>query len=127
MTILIDTHSLLWFLNGDKSLSQKAKEVILSTENLKYVSIASIWEIAVKMSLGKLNFPGGLQALSKLIYDNGFELLPLEMNYFFELLNLKFIHKDPFDRILISQCTIENIPIVTNDQYIKKYKVKTIW
>jgi PIN domain nuclease of toxin-antitoxin system len=127
MNLLLDTHSLIWFLNGDEKLSEKAKTAIEDPENSKIVSIASIWEIAIKISLDKFRFPKGFKHFLKMVEDNGFELLPITFEHALELSILEFIHKDPFDRLLISQCISDNLVIVTKDDNIERYKVKTIW
>lgn len=127
MVLLIDTHALIWFFNGDKAISQEAKKAIENPKNEKCVSVASIWEIAVKMSLGKLQFDKGLAGLTKLIEDNGFMLLPITFEHSFEVATLEFIHRDPFDRMLVAQAITDKLVIVTKDPHIQQYKVKTIW
>jgi PIN domain nuclease of toxin-antitoxin system len=127
MDILLDTHTLIWFLNGDKMLSSKAKNAIEDSSNYKIVSIASIWEIAIKISLNKLQFSKGFNYLLQLIDDNGFDILPITFEHVLELSSLEFIHRDPFDRLLVSQCITGKIAIVTKDENIKRYKIKAIW
>ena len=127
MDLLLDTHSLIWFLNGDEKLSDKAKFAIEDPKNSKIVSIASIWEIAIKISLGKFKFPKGFKHFLDMVEDNGFEILPKTFEHALELSSLEFIHRDPFDRLLISQCIADKLIIVTKDNNIKKYKIKTIW
>jgi PIN domain nuclease of toxin-antitoxin system len=118
MDLLLDTHSLIWFLNGDEKLSTKAKLAIEDSANSKIISIASIWEIAIKISLNKLRFPNGFKHLLDLIEDNGFDILPITFDHAIALSTLEFIHRDPFDRILIAQCLIEKLTIVTKDENI---------
>ncbi len=125
--MLLDTHSLIWFLNGDENLSEKAKSVIEDPSNSKIVSIASIWEIAIKISLDKFRFPKGFKYFLEMIEDNGFEILPITFEHALELSALEFIHRDPFDRLLVAQCKCDNLVIVTKDDNIKHYKIKTIW
>lgn len=127
MELLLDTHSLIWFLNGDEKLSDKAKSVIEDSSNSKIVSIASIWEIAIKISLDKFRFPQGFKHFLDLVEDNGFEVLPITFEHALELSTLEFIHRDPFDRLLIAQCKSDNLVVVTKDDNIKRYKIKTIW
>jgi PIN domain nuclease of toxin-antitoxin system len=127
MDLLLDTHSLIWFLNGDKKLSDKAKSAIEDPENSKIVSIASIWEIAIKISLDKFRFPKGFKCFLDMVEDNGFELLPITFEHALELSTLEFIHRDPFDRLLIAQCMSDKLIIVTKDDNIKRYNIKTIW
>ncbi len=127
MDLLLDTHSLIWFLNGDEKLSDKAKSAIEDPCNTKIVSIASIWEIAIKISLDKFRFPNGFKHFLDMVEDNGFEILPITFEHAIELSTLEFIHRDPFDRLLIAQCTIDKLIIVTKDDNIKRHNVKTIW
>jgi PIN domain nuclease of toxin-antitoxin system len=127
MDLLLDTHSLIWFLNGDEKLSDKARSVIEDSSNSKIVSIASIWEIAIKLSLDKFRFSKGFKHFLDMVADNGFEILPITFDHALELSTLEFIHRDPFDRLLIAQCISDNLVIVTKDDNIKRYKIKTIW
>ena len=127
MDFLLDTHTLIWFLNGDEKLSDKAKSAIEDTKNSKIVSIASIWEIAIKLSIEKFKFTKGFKHFLDMVEDNGFEILPITFEHAIELSTLEFIHRDPFDRLLISQCIVDKLIIITKDINIKRYKIKTIW
>jgi PIN domain nuclease of toxin-antitoxin system len=127
MDLLLDTHTLIWFLNGDKQLSQKVRNEIENTNNKKVVSIASVWEIAIKTSLNKFNFPKGLKGIVELIHENNFEILPISINHTLLVSTLAFHHRDPFDRILVAQSQAESLTIATKDDNIKQYDVKTIW
>ena len=127
MDLLLDTHSLIWFLNGDEKLSEKAKSMIEDPANSKIVSIASIWEIAIKLSLDKFRFPKGFKHFLEMVEDNGFEILPITFDHALELSTLEFLHRDPFDRLLIAQCKTDDLVFVTKDENIKRYKIKTIW
>jgi PIN domain nuclease of toxin-antitoxin system len=126
--ILLDTHALIWFFNGDGQLSATACDVIVAPFNRKYVSIASIWEIAIKIRLKKLVFNGGISEILKLIEDNGFELLPVRPTHILTLESLPGHHRDPFDRILIASAISENMSIVSIDDNFHLYeKLKIIW
>lgn len=127
MDLLLDTHSLIWFLNGDEKLSEKAKYVIEDSSNSKIVSIASIWEIAIKISLDKFRFQKGFKHFLDTVEDNGFDVLPITFEHALALSTLEFIHRDPFDRLLIAQCKSDHLTIVTKDENIKRYKINTIW
>jgi PIN domain nuclease of toxin-antitoxin system len=127
MNLLLDTHTLIWFFNGDLLLSEKAKQSILEIQNRKFVSIVSVWEIAIKISLNKLAFGGKTKGFLDLINSNGFELLSVDKNYILELEKLPFIHRDPFDRLLIATAVAEKMHIVTTDTNIQKYSVNYIW
>jgi PIN domain nuclease of toxin-antitoxin system len=127
MDLLLDTHSLIWFLNGDEKLSDKVKIAIEDSNNSKIVSIASIWEIAIKISLDKFRFPKGFKYFLDMVEENGLEILPITFEHAMVLSTLEFIHRDPFDRLLIAQCMADNLILATKDDNIKRYNIKTIW
>ncbi len=127
MEIMLDTHTLIWFLNGDESLSNKAKDAIENPANVKIISIASIWEIAIKISLDKFRFPMGFKHFLRMVEDNGFIILPITFEHAVELSALEFIHRDPFDRLIIAQSKVDKIAILSKDDTFKKYNVNTIW
>jgi PIN domain nuclease of toxin-antitoxin system len=127
MDLLLDTHSLIWFLNGDEKLSDQARSPNEDPTNSKFVSIASIWEIAIKISLDKFRFPKGFKHFLDMLEDNGFDILPITFEHAIELSTLEFKHRDPFDRLLIAQCMTDKLIVVTKDDNIKRYNIKTIW
>jgi PIN domain nuclease of toxin-antitoxin system len=127
MELLLDTHVLLWFLNGDNKLSEKAIKLIENNKNTVFISIATVWELAIKQSINKINFKNGFENFLNLIKENGFEILPLKIGNMLVLADLEFIHRDPFDRILIAQCISENILMITKDEHILKYPIQTVW
>ena len=128
MTLLIDTHALIWFCEGSPSLSAAAREAMENASNTRYVSHAVPWEMAMKLSLGKLRlevdytdiFPGVLNA-------NGFQILPPRFNHYTELMNLPRHHGDPFDRLMIAQAQAEGLTIVTCDAHFADYDVPLLW
>ena len=124
MKNLLDTHTMLWFLNGEK-LTSKVKEMILNNTN--YISIVSLWEVAIKMNIGKYTFEGGFKAFIKLVESNGFEILPIKTEYMEYLFELPLIHRDPFDRIIIATALVEDMLILTSDENIQRYDVTWIW
>lgn len=125
---LIDTSTFLWFISGNSRLSHTAKTFISEIENEIFLSVASLWEIAIKMSLGKLEvFMTYEHMLSKEIEDNEIELLPIEKRHLMELLGLPLYHRDPFDRMIISQGIAENLPILTCDRLFTDYPIEKIW
>ena len=124
---MLNTHTIIWFLNGDDKLSIKSKELIENQNNFKFVSIASIWEIAIKISLKKFKFDKGFKKFLDLIEDNGFDVIPISFDHALTVSTLKFIHRDPFDRLIISQALTDNLTIITKDGHIEKYDIKTIW
>ena len=123
---LLDTHTLLWFLRDSPQLSKKALEIV-TTENKVYVSIASLWEIAIKKSIGKLEFEHSIEKIAELCHEKDILILQIQPKYFDKIIKLPNIHNDPFDRLIISQAIIENLVIITKDTIIPKYSVKTIW
>jgi len=126
MNILIDTHILLWFFNGDEKISQGTRNLILSPENEKFVSVSSLWEIAIKFSIGKLTLKNGLQNIFQLIDENGFRLLSLEPAHILLVSSMEFHHRDPFDRLIIAQAIAENMTILTNDMVFRKYLANVV-
>lgn len=127
MNILLDTHTFIWFFNGDEQLSLKAKRMIEDPKNQKYVSIASIWEVAIKIGLKKLGFDGNTSEIADLMKLNGFKLLNISIGHTTVYESLEFVHRDPFDRILVAQAIVERMIIITRDENIQRYSVKTSW
>ena len=124
---LLDTHVAMWFFNGDSTLSETAKRVILDLSNTKYISMASAWEISIKIGLGKLNFEGKSAGFTRLAESNGFTIIPIKTTHLTVLESLPLIHRDPFDRLLIATALAENMTLITVDENIAQYKVPQIW
>jgi PIN domain nuclease of toxin-antitoxin system len=128
MEYLLDTHSFLWFINGDEQLSGKAKNAIADPDAIKYISIASFWEIAIKVNLGKLSLDMAYQDLRQQVVANGFEILPITFEHTIELLSLDLHHRDPFDRIIIAQALSENLVVISKDGNFSRYnKLQLLW
>lgn len=128
MNLLLDTHTLIWFLNGNETdLSAKVKRLIADSANISYVSIASLWEMAIKIRLGSLSFEPGYNNLLALLDQNGFELLPVTFQHTRQLLTLPMHHRDPFDRLLIAQSMTESLLFITADAHIHQYEVDWVW
>ena len=127
MNYLLDTHTLIWFLNGDKSLSIKARKAIESFDANNFVSIASLWEIAIKLSLDRLSIKVPFSKLSNELDKNNFQLLPITFNDTVILTSLPFNHRDPFDRILISQSIANDFTLISKDKEFSSYKIKLLW
>lgn len=126
MNYLLDTHTLLWYLLDDSKLSAKAHKIIDMEEC--YYSRVSLWEIAIKQSLGKLQYKKTIPEIVQMCHDEEFDILPVEDNHFERLKTLEFIHNDPFDRLLIAQAQSNNATIITKDSIISQYDdVRTIW
>ena len=127
MEYLVDTHALIWFMNGDTSLSPETIARIKNEENYCYVSIASIWEIAIKINLGKLEIKIGFEKIADFLIKNELKILPVEFDHLQVLLKLKLIHRDPFDRVIIAQGISQDFTIITRDANFAHYPVKCIW
>ena len=127
MKYLLDTHIVLWVAENSYFLSEKAKTAILDENNEKYVSIVSVWEVAIKLRTNKLHLDGGLQEFYRMIDDNGFLTLSIEREYLLLLEQLQFYHKDPFDRLLITTTLSENMTLISADENIHKYKIPCLW
>jgi len=124
---LLDTHTAMWFFNGDKSISDIAKETILSISNIKYISIASAWEIAIKLSIGKLNIVKNTTDFLRDAEENGFIIIPIKPASLTVLETLPMIHRDPFDRLLIATALADQMTLITDDENIARYEVSQIW
>ena len=127
MAYLLDTHAFLWFINGSIELSSKAKNIIQNPENIVYLSIASLWEIAIKLNIGKLFIDMTFSELKQETDKNDFLILPIQYEDVHLLTTLRLFHKDPFDRILITQAIQNNLTIITKDANFESYPVKVIW
>ena len=128
MRLLIDTHALLWWLNDEPSLSSAARKAMAESSNELLVSAASAWEIATKVRLGKLPSAEELAAdFQGFMLREGFTILDITANHAIRAGLLPGPHKDPFDRMLISQAQAESVPIVTNERIFEAYGVRRIW
>ncbi|MBN9689618.1 MAG: type II toxin-antitoxin system VapC family toxin [Verrucomicrobia bacterium] len=128
MTLLLDTHALLWFLTNDPSLSERARRSVEDQANVTFVSAANLWEVAIKLSLGKLKLPAPFADIfPRQLELNGFALLPLTPTHCATLLTLPFHHRDPFDRVLLAQAKSERMTLVTNDGQFGAYGIPLLW
>ena len=127
MRYLLDTHVALWLFEGNEKLSQHARSIIFDTDNEIYVSIISAWEVAIKVSIDKLDFEGGSEAFLAAIEANNIDLLGIHGKYVKVVEGLPFIHRDPFDRIIIASALVDGFTIITDDDNIKKYNVLWTW
>jgi len=127
MKYLLDTHVAIWALEEKAKLSQKVKAIAENTELPLCISVVSAWEIAVKVSSGKLEFSGGSAFFLKEMQRNGIELLNINSSHIECVEKLPFIHRDPFDRLLISTAKTEGLTILTADENIHKYDVSWTW
>jgi PIN domain nuclease of toxin-antitoxin system len=127
MNLLLDTQALLWFVLDDSRLSATARESIVAAE-MVLVSPASLWEIAIKISLGKYALPIPFAAFwEQQLLINNFTLLPISVAHTARVAELPYHHPDPFDRLLIAQSLVEKIPVVSSDALFNDYGVERIW
>ena len=122
---IIDTHILLWLLSEPEKLTATAKKILQEDE--LYISMASLWEIAIKQSNGKLDLPFSPEELYAICLERDIQVKQILPSHLNQLKNLPKIHNDPFDRLIICQSVAENIPILTHDGKIPLYPVKTVW
>lgn len=124
---LLDTHALIWFIEGDKQLSLNARTSIEGDNVINYVSIASLWEISIKISLNKLELRTPFEYINRQLRENGFELLPISFADTLTVSTLPFHHRDPFDRLIIAQSLNTGIDIITKDENFLLYGAQVIW
>jgi PIN domain nuclease of toxin-antitoxin system len=128
MRLLLDTHTFLWFIEGSLNLSDVARNLIEDQANQRFLSVASLWEMSIKVSIGKLELGMTFAELVKReVYGNAIELLEIQPEHLDELAKLPFHHKDPFDRLMIAQSLAEGIPIVTKDGAFGSYPATLLW
>ncbi|HVK83865.1 MAG TPA: type II toxin-antitoxin system VapC family toxin [Kofleriaceae bacterium] len=124
---LLDTHAFLWLATDDEKLSPNVRALFADARQELMLSTASIWEMAIKASLGKLTLGTTLAQLVQGGRDRGIRLLALEADHGYRVEHLPFHHRDPFDRILIAQALHEGIPIVSRDESLDPYSVQRVW
>ncbi len=127
MRVLLDTHVFLWATNDVERLSPTAVTAVQNPANEVLVSIASAWEIAIKVSIGKFKMPTPLAPyLQRLLARHGFTLLPIRFSHLQALEKLPLHHRDPFDRLLVAQAIDEDATLITVDSQLRRYRVRTI-
>jgi PIN domain nuclease of toxin-antitoxin system len=128
MKCLLDTHAFIWLSTDDERLSEKARNAILDMRTSLYLSSASIWEMVIKTALGKLKLPDHPETfIRKQLALAQIHELPVTFKHAFSLQQLPTYHKDPFDRMLVAQASVEKLTILTIDPLIAQYTVKTLW
>jgi PIN domain nuclease of toxin-antitoxin system len=127
-SLLLDTHTMLWFFWNDPQLSVHAKALIEDADNRKLVSIASCWEVAIKVGLGKLDLGEPTRSfLPREIARNNFQLLPISLGHATMVEGLVAHHRDPFDRLLVAQAMTEGLPLVSTDGIFDQYGINRLW
>lgn len=128
MSLLLDTHALLWFLLNDPRLSEKARARIADADSTIFVSPASLWEIAIKISIGKYALPEPfVEFWERQLRMNDFTLVPISVEQTAHVVILPFHHRDPFDRLIIAQSLVEEIPVISSDIIFDSYGADRIW
>lgn len=128
MRVLLDTHVFMWWINDDARLSEAARELLSDGGNELLFSVASGWEMATKIGLGKLTVTGNLGSfLSERLTENAMEVLPVSLSHAVGVTELPHHHRDPFDRLLMAQASVEGIPLLTADPHLSQYPVEVIW
>ncbi len=128
MIYLLDTHTFLWFINDDKALSATAKTLIEDPDNTIYLSIASLWEMAIKVSLSKLEIPTPFtEFIVGQLQENNIALLKISAEHTGVVATMPFHHRDPFDRLIIAQALTEQLPIIGKDAVFDLYEIRRHW
>lgn len=128
MKLLLDTHAFLWWVEGTPALGRRAGIQVADPDNEVFLSLASCWELAIKLSLGKVQLARPLERfIPEQLSLNGFSLLPVELRHVVSVAGLPFHHRDPFDRLLAAQALQDQLAVVSADRVFKKYGVTVIW
>jgi PIN domain nuclease of toxin-antitoxin system len=125
---LLDTHSFLWFIGGDRRLSEEARATIADLNNDIVLSVASLWEIAIIINIGKVKLPHPFgELIPEQLRQEAVAVLPIEMPHLTQYTALPLHHRDPFDRLIIAQAQIEAMPIIGADESFQRYDVDLLW
>ncbi len=128
MNLLLDSHTFIWWRDEPHKLSAIAFAEISSPINVVLLSVVTVWELQIKIALNKFTIKGGLEnAVKDEQQNNGFQILPVQLSHALHLENLPLHHKDPFDRLLISQAMVENLMLVSGDSKFSDYQVNLLW
>ena len=124
---LLDTHTAIWFFDANPSISSTAARIIRDKTNRVYLSVVSAWELTIKISIGKLRFPGDAAGFINAAKSNDITILPIDAEHLTILKDLPFIHRDPFDRLIIASALAEQMTLITDDDNVTRYDVSIIW
>ena len=128
MRALIDTHVLLWWLRDDPRLSSRVHALVGDGGNELLWSAASSWELAIKVRIGKIRLPSPpRQYIPQKLREQNLVSLPIEQSHALQVAELPLHHRDPFDRLLVAQCQVEGLPLVTSDPFLGRYDIETVW
>jgi PIN domain nuclease of toxin-antitoxin system len=128
MKLLLDTHSFLWFVQGDPRLSATARRLAEDPVNDRFLSVASVWEMGIKMSVGKLRLESAIETfIPQQLQVNGMGLLSITVDHVAAIILLPFHHRDPFDRLLVAQAQAEQMALVSGDSALDAYNITRLW
>jgi len=128
MKLLLDTHTFIWFIKGNLNLSNTARNLIEDEGNQRFLSIASLWKMAIKVSMNKLTLQAPFTNLvMQQVYGNAIEVLEIRSEHLDVLAKMPFHHKDPFDRLIIAQSIAENIAVISKDSEFGGYPMTLLW
>lgn len=131
MRLLWDTHTFLWFVAGSDEINSKVRQTIEDPSNEHFISVASLWEISIKTALGKLAIQGSYQSVIDDVTANGIQILSINFAHTVQQHQLPLYHRDPFDRMIVSQAIVEGMNLISKDdifdEYLKDQAIKRIW
>lgn len=128
MKLLLDTHAFLWWICDDGRLSGRARALLADGQNEVYFSAASAWELAIKAGAGRVVLPGDPERfVAEQVAANAFQVLPVHIRHALKVFSLPPLHRDPFDRMLVAQAVVEEMPILSADAQLARYPVEIIW
>jgi PIN domain nuclease of toxin-antitoxin system len=128
MNLLLDTHTFLWFIAGDSSLSKTARSAIEDLNNNLFLSVASVWEIAIKVSIDKLELSEPFEIfIPEQLAENGIGLLDISVEHTAQIVSMPFHHRDPFDRLIAAQANVEQMTLLSIDEVFDLYGVNRLW
>ena len=126
MRILLDTHVLIWYLEGNQSLARESRQLVVDSRNDIFVSIVSLWEIAIKTGFGKLTISRSLSDILQQLTKQAIDVLPIMAGHVLQVATLPFHHRDPFDRMIVAQAQVESLPVMTCDAAFAAYGIKLL-
>lgn len=126
-SFLLDTHTFIWYFDEDKRLSRVADAAIRNGENRIYFSMASLWEIAIKTGIGKLDLKLSIREIVDFCFENNVSFLPISIPHVATYMQLPLHHRDPFDRMLIAQATANNLTLISKDSQFEQYFISLLW
>jgi PIN domain nuclease of toxin-antitoxin system len=128
MKLILDTHTFIWWATSSDKLSSNVLALLNNADNQLILSLASVWEMQIKCQIGKLQLGKSVPTLVANQQENNHLLvLPIDLSHVYALENLPGVHKDPFDRIIVAQAVVENLPIITIDPLFDRYPVVRMW